>query len=303
MKRFQSPSFSLATTLACALPILLSACAGSSSSSSTTSTVAPSAASFTSWSTYTPNTAIGFSGGSSSAITAAGALSQSDSAGSATLTLQGDGSASVISATNGASTINLSSANGDTLVSGFGGATTLGLDKAQTTMTVFANPTTSAYEYQTFGAWGNYGTGGAAGAISVGTVTPLAGLPTSGTGNFTGGASAYYVDATNAAYLVNSTLNVNVDFAGRTASFATSNSAMTGGPRGTPLPNSNLDLSGNLSYGAGSTKLTGTVTSTSGMTGPVNGKFYGPVANEIGGTYAVTGSGLGSMVGSFGGKR
>jgi hypothetical protein len=39
------------------------------------------------------------------------------------------------------------------------------------------------------------------------------------------------------------------------------------------------------------------------MTGKINGEFYGPGINEFGGTYAVYGSGLGTMVGSFGGKR
>jgi hypothetical protein len=49
--------------------------------------------------------------------------------------------------------------------------------------------------------------------------------------------------------------------------------------------------------------MTGTATTTNGMSGNMNGKFYGPGLNEVGGTYAVTGSGVGSMVGGFGGKR
>jgi hypothetical protein len=39
------------------------------------------------------------------------------------------------------------------------------------------------------------------------------------------------------------------------------------------------------------------------MSGNANGKFYGPTANEVGGTYAVSGSNLGTFVGGFGGKR
>jgi hypothetical protein len=35
----------------------------------------------------------------------------------------------------------------------------------------------------------------------------------------------------------------------------------------------------------------------------MNGKFYGPGLNEVGGTYAVYAAGIGTMVGSFGGKR
>lgn len=37
------------------------------------------------------------------------------------------------------------------------------------------------------------------------------------------------------------------------------------------------------------------------MTGTVSGQFYGPSANEIGGTYNLSGTGL--MGGAFGGKR
>jgi ribonucleoside-diphosphate reductase subunit M1 len=56
-------------------------------------------------------------------------------------------------------------------------------------------------------------------------------------------------------------------------------------------------------YIAGTNNFIGTVTTTSGMTGKINGKFYGPGVNEIGGTYAVYGAGIGTLVGSFGGKR
>ena len=58
-----------------------------------------------------------------------------------------------------------------------------------------------------------------------------------------------------------------------------------------------------MTYIAGTNNFTGTVTTTSGMTGKVNGKFYGPGVNEIGGTYALYGAGIGTMVGSFGGTR
>jgi hypothetical protein len=62
-------------------------------------------------------------------------------------------------------------------------------------------------------------------------------------------------------------------------------------------------MTGVITYISGTNNFIGTVTTTSGMTGKINGKFYGPGINEIGGTYAVYGSGIGTMVGSFGGKR
>ena len=58
-----------------------------------------------------------------------------------------------------------------------------------------------------------------------------------------------------------------------------------------------------LSYVAGTNYFTGTVTTANGMSGKINGQFYGPGINEFGGTYALYGAGIGTLVGSFGGKR
>jgi hypothetical protein len=73
-----------------------------------------------------------------------------------------------------------------------------------------------------------------------------------------------------------------------------------------PSPNSNLNLSGTLSYLAGSNQFSGTVNTTS-MSGIATGKFYGPSAQEIGGTFSVSngtvGSGGSAYIGGFGGKR
>ena len=76
-----------------------------------------------------------------------------------------------------------------------------------------------------------------------------------------------------------------------------------GAPNGNVNANTNLNMTGVITYIAGTNNFIGTVTTTSGMTGKINGKFYGPGVNEIGGTYAVYGAGIGTMVGSFGGKR
>jgi hypothetical protein len=94
-----------------------------------------------------------------------------------------------------------------------------------------------------------------------------------------------------------------VVFDTRTVTFSTSNTTIAGGPSTSQISASALNMTGNLSYAAGTNVMTGTATTTNGMSGNMNGKFYGPGLNEIGGTYAVTGSGAGSMVGGFGGKR
>jgi hypothetical protein len=67
--------------------------------------------------------------------------------------------------------------------------------------------------------------------------------------------------------------------------------------------NSNLNMSGTLSYVSGSNQFSGAITTTNGMTGSAKGRFYGPSAQEIGGTFSVTGSGVQSYGGAFGGSR
>jgi hypothetical protein len=39
------------------------------------------------------------------------------------------------------------------------------------------------------------------------------------------------------------------------------------------------------------------------MTGNMVGQFYGPAANEVGGTFSVQYPNIGTLVGGFGGKR
>ena len=89
----------------------------------------------------------------------------------------------------------------------------------------------------------------------------------------------------------------------RTVTFNTTGTYVSGSPSGSAVPAPDLNLAGTLSIAAGANKVSGTVTTVGGMSGNANGKFYGPTANEVGGTYAVSGSNLGSFVGGFGGKR
>ena len=95
----------------------------------------------------------------------------------------------------------------------------------------------------------------------------------------------------------------NLSFNTRTILLMTTGTVIQGAPDGKVNTNDNLNMTGVITYIVGTNNFIGTVTTTSGMTGKINGKFYGPGVNEIGGTYAVYGAGIGTMVGSFGGKR
>ena len=291
------------------LPITLFACGGGSSSSSPTSTPStpssPTIAAFTSWSVTTADVPVAMTGGSSSSVDLAGNISQSDSSGTATYTRDVNNNFTLISptASSGNSAI-FSAALGDTLQSSFSSANTTTLNKSQTTIGLFANPFTYSFDYQTYGIWGSYGnaTGNSfaisAGSVSLGTV-----IPAIGSLNYNGGSTGYFVDNNKFSYITNANMIVTSTFDNRTLNLTTSNTVISGSPNGNVNTNTNLDLIGVLTYVVADNNFTGTVTTTSGMTGKINGKFYGPGLNEIGGTYAVYGAGLGTMVGSFGGKR
>jgi hypothetical protein len=56
---------------------------------------------------------------------------------------------------------------------------------------------------------------------------------------------------------------------------------------------------------AATNQITGNVTTVGGLNGSVSARFYGPAAQEIGGTFALS-AGAGSLqgyTGAFGGRR
>ena len=287
---------------------LLVACGGGSSSSTTT-TSTPSTPttieSFTAWSATTANGPVAMTDGSSSTIDLLGNISQSDSNGSATFTRDANNNYTLISPTASAGNSAIfSAALGDTLQSSFTSANTTTLNKAQTTIGLFANPSTFSFDYQTYGIWGSYGIAtGNSFALSDGSASPTSAIPATGGLTFTGGSTGYFVDTNKFAYLTNATMVGTLSFNNRTIIFTTTNTVIQGAPNGNVNANTNLNMTGVITYIAGTNNFIGTVTTTSGMTGKINGKFYGPGVNEIGGTYAVYGAGIGTLVGSFGGKR
>jgi hypothetical protein len=243
--------------------------------------------------------------GSSSSIDLLGSISQADSNGSATFTRDASNNFTLInpSASSGNSAV-FSAALGDTLQSSFSSANTTTLNKSQTTIGLFANPFTYSFDYQTYGTWGPYGNAtGSSFALSDGTASAASVIHATGSLTYTGGSTGYYVDPNKFSYITNANMVFISTFDNRTLNFSTSNTVIQGGPNGNLNINPALQLTGVLTYVAGTNNFTGTVTTTSGMTGTMNGKFYGPGLNEVGGTYAVYAAGIGTMVGSFGGKR
>jgi hypothetical protein len=158
----------------------------------------------------------------------------------------------------------------------------------------FADPEVNGFTYQTYGAWltGNEDSG-RVGAFSVGNETAAADIPSSSTATFKGTAAGIYADAAGEDDIMSADAALDVNFATKTAQFSTSNTVLAkGGAAG------DLDMSGDLAIGASG--LTGNIkTADNSMSGTADGRFYGPGAAEVGGTFELRGQN-GAMAGGYG---
>ena len=117
-----------------------------------------------------------------------------------------------------------------------------------------------------------------------------------------GYAGGRHVAADGSYYFTLANMQANANFATRQLNFQTNFTEQTANLL-TSAMNANLNMSGTLSYNPGSNPFRGAVSTAGGMTGAATGRFYGPAAQEIGGTFSATGPGLQSYGGAFGGAR
>jgi hypothetical protein len=165
----------------------------------------------------------------------------------------------------------------------------------------YADPASTGLSYLTFGWWSagpwsstpaNYG------SYAAGAQTPTTAVPSTGTAQFTGALAAEGLETPFSA--VAAPITINVDFGGRTAAFSSANFRDAQG-----VSYAGTALTGVLNFGSGGLPLAGQLTST-GYAGPANAYFYGPAAEEIGGTFLLSPtdpSSNGRVVGGFGAKR
>jgi len=188
------------------------------------------------------------------------------------------------------------------------GTATAALSADQSEIAIAVEPLVQGWNYQTFGVWQRSPAEtrvGRAGAISTGNFTAANNVPSIGTATFTGAAAGIYQPADGSASgLVSAQMALAVDFSDRVAGFATAGSAISfdGGQTFSASPA--LDLTGSLQVANNQNAMAGTVrTQSPRMSGDINGKFYGPNAQEVGGTFGLKGSGVETYIGGFGGKR
>lgn len=199
-------------------------------------------------------------------------------------------------AVSGGSSFILDSRNGDRIDQGTA-AVTFNSPDLNSGATIL-DPTRTRFEYQTFGAWlhDRNQPSGTAGAGSYGSVTPTADMPRGQTASYQGASTGIARRADGTHYQTVSEVNVSTDFS--TVSMSSTNtvadSLLVGG--GTGLA-PELDFAG-----TGSVSNSGFVANVagSGTSGQAHGVFYGPNAEEVGGTFQTTGANGVSYIGAFG---
>lgn len=304
----KSKSISLVT-----ISLLLSACGGGGGGGGTVPTTPPSPT-FTSWSAVQPNSTVTVNGlsfevnttvdpntGLVTNVVTPSAVSVSSSI---TSTFDANGLLTRVDVTTPTTSLSFNEAAGDFIIDVspdvVGAATSTG-----TAAALFANPFGLGWNYQTFGVWGKQ-TGvnsGTDGAMSVGAPTPGSSIPTIGSATFTGSAGGEYVSASGESYLTVADLTVNANFATRALNLTTMNTQITQ-DLSTFTAYSGLNLSGNLSYAAGTNRFEGSVSSSNGLTGNSTGQFYGPNAQELGGVFFLeAASGIETYGGAYGAIR
>ncbi|MCD8503481.1 MAG: transferrin-binding protein-like solute binding protein [Burkholderiaceae bacterium] len=195
------------------------------------------------------------------------------------------------------------------------GYATAAINKDQTAVALVVEPIEQGWSYQTFGVWVRspaQGNPGRIGAASVGNMSPTASVPMTGVGVFNGKATGIRTDSFGVSIeFTSADMRMSVDFGSRAASFQTRNT-LASSDLTRWYKNSLLDMNGTLQIVPGSNNLVGTATvpgltiggvESTRMSGNINAKFYGPSAQEIGGTFGLKGSGVETYIGGFGGKR
>lgn len=160
---------------------------------------------------------------------------------------------------------------------------------------------TANLSYSTFGQWnitpsGSTTATASLGFYSVGSPTPAANVPTTGSATYTGGAlGVASLNSSSTSYLFSGIATLNAVFSSGTISGAITGinaySGQTNSPAGTlnDIDLTGGTISGNGFAGSASTSSTaGTAANFSGATGSFRGNFFGPAAQEAGGTFNLT---------------
>lgn len=159
-----------------------------------------------------------------------------------------------------------------------------------------------ALSYVTYGQWRRASTSGSTTAVNdtfvvFGQKTPGASVPNTGSGSYSTVLDGIFVDAAG-VYAVSGTGNLTANFGSGTIAYgASATGAREDG--GTGIVFGAMTGTGSIAFASAGFSGTGTANG-SGYRLDVAGFFYGPAANEVGGTFRLrgnSGNGTGALVG------
>ena len=173
---------------------------------------------------------------------------------------------------------------------------------------IWGDPAKLGFNYQTFGAWGDDDRG--EGIISVGSFgnsTSVPTVPQPGTATYNG-ASLGVVEVAGVTGFTSSDVKIETNFSD--VSFETTNTTFADGAG--PIPAGDLNLTGTGSVAGDGLRITGDLSAVSNpeptinLDGRFRGRFFGPNAEEVGGTFFandIEGENDVKYLGAFGAKR
>ena len=176
------------------------------------------------------------------------------------------------------------------------------------TQIVLHDPSAAGWTYQTFAHYTvpeKTPHKGYQGYQSLGDETAFATLPAQGTATYTGISTAYVVIDNNNRQLTSNVMAI-VDFGLKGVRFETSNSHFhtLENDKRVSKADKNYDFKGTASWKDGNLFSGKVSTADDKLSGNLNGKFYGPNAAEIGGTYGLKNKDATEhLIGGYGAKR
>lgn len=170
---------------------------------------------------------------------------------------------------------------------------------------VLHDPSAAGWTYQTFAHYTDPKGHVYQGYQSLGDETVFTTLPAKGTATYKGISTAYVVTDKNNRQLTSNVMAI-VDFGLKGVRFETSNShfhTLENGKRVSEA-DKNYDFKGTASWKDGNLFSGKVSTADDKLSGNLNGKFYGPNAAEIGGTYGLKNKDATEhLIGGYGAKR
>ena len=178
---------------------------------------------------------------------------------------------------------------------------------ANGTQIVMHDPAAAGWTYQTFAHYIDPKSGVIHGYQSLGDETKFTALPASGTATYNGLTTAYVVKNNDQSRQLTADVKAIVDFGLKGVRFETTNSqfhSLDANGRRVTVKGADYDMKGTAKWENGNLFLGKAEATAAGLKGNLSGKFFGPSAAEIGGTYGLKKEdGSEHMIGGYGAKR